>query len=370
MSSAGDWDAFVSEPVEEPAAAASEDEVLALTVRLALLEDIARLVTMGSDLTMLLHQILALCESVVQAEAASMLLVDERSGGLAFAAATGEKGAAVKRVRLAPGEGIAGWVVQRGEPLLVPSPEGDDRWSKRVDELTGFHTQSVVCVPMQLQDRTIGAVELINKIGADHFTDADADLLSTVAAQASLLVENARLLRRFEADKARLRILVETMHRTCHSLGGEELAPYVLSRAAEALQAEGAAVAAADPDTGELVFKVVVGEAARPCRGQRGGKGAGICGWVAQSLEPVFTEDPGGDPRFQPALPCETDEKVASVLALPMAAGGKVYGVMELFNLREGADEGAIAVGCALAGQLALALCAGGTLGAPEPSSG
>ncbi len=360
MSAAADWEAFVSEPVEEPSAGTSEEDVLALTVRLALLEDIARLVATGSDLPKLLHHILALCESVVEAEAASILLVDDRTGELVFAAATGEKAAAVKRLRLAPGEGIAGWVVQHQEPLAVPSPEGEQQWSSRVDELTGFHTTSVLCVPMQLQDRTIGALELINKIGAERFTEGDADLLFTVASQAALLVENARLLRRLEADRTALRVLVETAQRACEQPGCEALVNHILSRAAEALQAKGAALAMVDPESGELVFRSAIGDPAQPCLGERIPKGAGICGWAAQSGELVFTEDPPGDPRFQPALPCESREGVRTVLAAPVKGHGRALAVLALFNLEAPPDESTMTLASALAGQLALAFCASG----------
>lgn len=369
MSAPADWEAFVSEPAEEPTAATREEDVLALTVRLALLEDIARLVATGSDLPKLLHHILALCESVVEAEAASILLVDERTGELAFAAATGEKAAAVKPLRLAPGEGIAGWVVQHQEPLTVPSPEGEQRWSSRVDELTGFRTNSVLCVPMQLQERTIGALELINKIGADRFTESDVDLLFTVASQAALLVDNARLLRRLEADRTALRILVDTAQQACEQPGQEGLVRYILSRATEALQASAAALAIAEPDTGQLVFRSAIGDLAMPCLGQRVAKGSGVCGWAGQSGEPAFAEDPAGDPRFQPALACESTEGVHSLLAVPVKARDCVLAVMALFNLEAPANESAITLATALAGQLALAFCASGGARGPARQS-
>ena len=237
MCAATDWDAFVTEPAAEPVAGPSEEDVLSLTVRLALLEDIGRLVVAGSDLDRLLHQILALCESVVEAEAASILLVDERTGELGFAAATGEKADAVKRLHLSPGEGIAGWVAQHGEPLLVPSPVGDERWSSRVDELTGFRTASVICVPVQLQDRVVGVLELINKIGADRFSEADTDLLATVAAQAALLIENARLLKRLEEDKRRFHLLLETMRLAGDQWSPQDLLNRILTVARDALHA-------------------------------------------------------------------------------------------------------------------------------------
>jgi len=353
MPAPADWESLVSEPAEEPHTESSDD-ILSLTVRLTLLEDVARLVATGSDLERLLHRILALCESVVEAEAASVLLIDERSGELVFAAATGEKADHVRRVRLRPGEGIAGWVVEHGEPLIIPSAEGDDRWSSRVDELTGFRTRSLVCVPMQLPDRTVGAVELINRIGSERFTEADVDLLSAVAAPAALLIENARLLRRLERGGKRLGALVEALRGLAADRGAVPSAA-VLARAAEGVAAEGAALALATPEGG-WPFAVVSGTAAEAATGQVVVPGVGVCGWVAQSQEAASTEDPAGDPRFQPAPPWETGEAVRSLLAVPLPGEERARGVLAFFNLAEGVDEETVALARAFADSLSLAL--------------
>jgi len=149
---------------------------------------VSRLVASADDLDGLLRGILELGSSVVRAEAAAVLLVRGKGRELVFAAATGEKGDALRRITLAHGEGIAGWVLRHNKPLLVPGAEADVRWSGRVDELVGFTTRSVACVPLRVQDKTICVMEMVNKIDEDTFTQADLDLLSSLASQAALLI--------------------------------------------------------------------------------------------------------------------------------------------------------------------------------------
>ena len=84
-------------------------------------------------------------------------------------------------------EGIVGWVVQHGEPVISNNIEQDPRFSPRVDELFDFETRSMLCVPLQVEGSTLGAISVINKHSGADFGPTDQSLLSIlgrVAAQA------------------------------------------------------------------------------------------------------------------------------------------------------------------------------------------
>jgi signal transduction histidine kinase len=100
-------------------------------------------------------------------------------------------------------QGIAGWVATQGEPVIVNDAAHDDRFDRGADARTGFLTQSVICVPVQIKKRTIGVLEALNRISEEGFNEADLRLLGTLAAQAASAIENARLYRslREERDK-------------------------------------------------------------------------------------------------------------------------------------------------------------------------
>jgi len=78
----------------------------------------------------------------------SLLLVDSGKGELVFARVVGRAAGALTGMRLRLDEGVAGWVAQRGVSAVVENPAEDPRWSKRLDLLTGFKTDSIVAVPL------------------------------------------------------------------------------------------------------------------------------------------------------------------------------------------------------------------------------
>jgi K+-sensing histidine kinase KdpD len=95
-------------------------------------------------------------------------------------------------LRLRPGEGVAGWVAQGRESAVVPNVRDDARFFPGIDEQTGFHTTSLLAVPLWVHDRVIGVLEVVNKQVGD-FTWNDRVLAETLAASAAIAIENARL---------------------------------------------------------------------------------------------------------------------------------------------------------------------------------
>src|SRR2546427_5786524 len=100
----------------------------------------------------------------------------------------------LKMVRLKPGEGIAGWVVQHGKPLLVHDVERDPRFTSKIDKMTGFRTKAILAVPLQDHGRTVGVIEGLNPDKDRKFNEEDRELLTAYAAHAAVSIRNARLI--------------------------------------------------------------------------------------------------------------------------------------------------------------------------------
>jgi diguanylate cyclase (GGDEF)-like protein len=94
-------------------------------------------------------------------------------------------------MRLPPGEGVAGWIVERGLPLIVEDVSADRRFSKRIDRLTGFETKSIIGVPLMTDRKVFGAIELINKLEGGKFTSLELRILTAVADFAAIALEKA-----------------------------------------------------------------------------------------------------------------------------------------------------------------------------------
>lgn len=142
------------------------------------------------NLPELLRAIISAARELLQSETGSLLLLDEEKNELTFEVAGGET---VKELRVPADQGIAGWVVQHGEPAIVDDVPNDPRFYDQIDRQSGFTTRSMLAVPLKLRDRTIGVVELVNKRGAASFSERDLDIATALAAQAAVAIENARL---------------------------------------------------------------------------------------------------------------------------------------------------------------------------------
>jgi len=127
------------------------------------------------------------------AEVGSLLLLDQEKRELYFDVALGEKGDAVKQIRLKIGEGFAGWVAEKGEALLIPDVSKDPRHFRAADQKSAFSTRDMVCVPVKVKDKMIGVLQAINKQGGQTFSQEDLELFKSLANQVAIAIDNANL---------------------------------------------------------------------------------------------------------------------------------------------------------------------------------
>jgi len=107
--------------------------------------------------------------------------------------ALGERGEQVKEIRLAMGEGIAGWVAEIGQPLIVNDVQKDPRFSRKADDKSAFKTRNMICVPVKIRDKVSGVLQAINKLNGQPFTQWDLEEFGSLAAQVAIAIENANL---------------------------------------------------------------------------------------------------------------------------------------------------------------------------------
>jgi diguanylate cyclase (GGDEF)-like protein len=125
-------------------------------------------------------------------EAASFWLVDRTSGELVCREASGPSAEMVRNWRLKPGEGIAGWVAQSGESLIIDDVLKDERFSSQVSQTTGFRHRSLISIPLKSNEKIIGVLQVLG-IDIGRFQEANLALFESIASFAAIAVENARL---------------------------------------------------------------------------------------------------------------------------------------------------------------------------------
>jgi len=156
------------------------------------------LINSSLNIEVVLDNAMKWAEEFMDAEASSVYELDEEKNELFIRLARGEKKKPLEGIKLKIGEGIAGWVVETGQPMVIQDVSQEKRFSDKFDKLTGFKTRSMICVPLILRDNTIGALQVLNKKSKDPFTGAALELLTSMAQQIAVSMENARLYQRLE----------------------------------------------------------------------------------------------------------------------------------------------------------------------------
>jgi len=172
------------------------------------LAETARVVTASLNLDEVLRRILEQTWQSMRLEAASLALIRPGSGELEFRAARGKGAESVVGIRLKAGQGLVGWVVEHGEPVVVPDTAADPRFSPEVDQRIGFATRAVACAPIRVQEQTIGALEAINPERGD-FPPDQMELLTGIAGLAGTAIAHAQLFADTQAARQRYAGLFE-----------------------------------------------------------------------------------------------------------------------------------------------------------------
>ena len=155
--------------------------------------EVSRLLNSTLQLELQLEIIQAVATELTETHVASIYLRDAKTDELFFLSATGDAAERLKRIPVPLDGSIAGWVVKTGEPTAVNDVQADARHYGKTDDETGFVTRSMMTVPLRAQGKLIGALQVLNKVGDKKFTDEDLELLTTLAAQAAVAIEKARL---------------------------------------------------------------------------------------------------------------------------------------------------------------------------------
>jgi GAF domain-containing protein len=137
----------------------------------------------------LLQMVVETAADVIQASGAALFLIDHRTSELTFEVAIGPKAQQVKGLRVPLGQGVAGLVAVSGQPMAISNAESDPRVLESIGEKVGYEPKSLLCVPLVDDDRVVGVLELLDKVGAPSFSPADMRVLGEFAELAAVALE-------------------------------------------------------------------------------------------------------------------------------------------------------------------------------------
>lgn len=137
----------------------------------------------------LIEEIMRVTEQTLKASASSVLLVDQEQQELCFRFVHGSAEGILKEATLGTETGVAGWVARHGTPLIVNDAINDQRFCSDIDDITGFATKSILCVPLLAHDKVMGVIEVLNKLDGSDFNEQDLQTLMAVASTAAIAIE-------------------------------------------------------------------------------------------------------------------------------------------------------------------------------------
>jgi signal transduction histidine kinase len=162
--------------------------------QLATLNEITRQLTSTLEQEPLLHNILDNAVKILNCEAGTLFLMDDQTGDLIFRVTIGPVAGNLLGQRLPAGTGVVGRAVQTRAPVIENDAQRSTARFTGTDRQTGFVSRSLLAVPMQIKDRVLGVIEVINRRDGLPFVRDDQNILTAFAGQAAVAIENARLL--------------------------------------------------------------------------------------------------------------------------------------------------------------------------------
>ena len=135
------------------------------------------------------HAVKSICH-LTQAEAGSLLLIDDFTGHLDFEVVMGEQSNILPFFRIPKGQGIAGWVAENDTPLIVPDVQADERFYRYVDQELKFTTREMIAVPLRTGGAVIGVLQVINKHDGT-FNHDDLKLAMAFANQIAAVINKS-----------------------------------------------------------------------------------------------------------------------------------------------------------------------------------
>jgi K+-sensing histidine kinase KdpD len=204
---------------------------------LRLLNEASQALTSTLETKQVLERLLQVAIEIIGAYGSSVWLVHDAYPELLVCRAAfhskddenaGDQTVLINKI-LEPGQGIAGWTALTGESAIVNHVQQDPRFYQSVDAQSGFHTTSLLSVPMRFRDIVIGVLEVVNKHNGP-FDDEDLAVAESLAASASIAIENARLVETLQQQKQDLQAQNEELDAFAHTVAHNLKSP--LSRLA------------------------------------------------------------------------------------------------------------------------------------------
>ncbi len=273
----------------------------------------------------------------------AIVIYDEDTNTLNYVLAfdQGEKMTPVS-IKLAEGQGLINQVLTTLTPVLIHNlPEA--RRTKEILEINRFRPEKDIYawlgVPILnpvLSSKTAQGVIALWSYTPNAFTDHDLWLLSAIGTQAAIAIRNARLYESSQRRAAEMALLNDVARTLSSTLQLDEVLTRIMEQVETMLNVEAGSLLLTDPDSGDLVFQIALGEKADEVKRFRVPKGQGIAGEVALTGKPLVVANVAQDKRHFKKLGQEIDFQTRNLMCVPLVLYDNIIGVLQVINKKEG----------------------------------
>ena len=184
--------------------------------RMEQLIEAGRILLSTLDLDSVLQRVMEIAKIEMDVEDTAIWL-PEPEGSLECRAAFGSAAERLVGMRMEPGEGIAGWVLQHKQSALVPDAQADPRFNPKVDQQIGFHTRDLITAPLLVRGTGTGVLQAVNK-KRGPFSPADLAWMEVLAPLAGAAIASARLFQELRQRTVQLQQRTEQLQERTEQL--------------------------------------------------------------------------------------------------------------------------------------------------------
>lgn len=229
--------------------------------RLTALYDLSRVFNSTLELDDLLPVVAEKIRDILNAEGANVWLVDVQANDLRLAAQSGNDPTTVAGARCALGEGPLGEAAETGQPVVVEDAEAEESLGERRGRAEGFELSSLLAAPLRMNERVLGAVEVVNRLSGEPYNEEDLFFLTSISEQAAIAIHNAQLLQA-ERKLHQLDALLEISREITSTLNLDHVLAAVVQHAASVVPFDRCAIGYFD--RGRFILGAVSGETEIP----------------------------------------------------------------------------------------------------------
>jgi PAS domain S-box-containing protein len=299
------------------------------------LQGIARSISATLDPAQVFPQVLVQLERLIQFDSASIMLRDEDRLRLVAARGFADSDGILGHTMPLDETRLTGRILTTRQPIVIDDVQKDPGWVVTPDLPESGQIHGWIGAPLVVRDRAVGVLNVDSR-QAGAYRAAQAEMVMAFADQAAAAVANAQL---FSESQRRVRAMValaEAARVVTASLDLEDVLQRILAQTMTSLDVASASLGMVDEATGEIEFKVGLGDGASSLVGLRLPRGQGIAGWVVEHGEMAVVNDVRSDARFVRVIDERSGFETRGLACAPIRVHDRTIGVLEAANPLQG----------------------------------